>query len=131
MAMDVVFRDLAVQLMRLREHLEDLHTTVVEDQPEEGESVLVDVFGDAALEMLGQVAEATAAAEEARRAAGFPLDVERARRALVTCQVQHQRIVRRFATDLLRYERIVELVHLGRTRGWPVAGLGRQRAGGP
>jgi hypothetical protein len=86
MTLEAAFEDLCMLLEKLHEGFIGLRTTVVEDRPLDGDSVLVDVFGDAAEELLGWLDEALVAAGEGRQAATYPIDLERARRALTTCQ---------------------------------------------
>jgi hypothetical protein len=117
MTLEAVFRELCTNLHHLHERLIGLRMTVVEDKPCGGDIVLVDVFGDAAEDMLGWLEEALANADEGRRAAGHPVDLERARRALATCQERFNRLHQRLSSDLICYERIAELMRFGRKRG--------------
>ena len=117
MALDAAFRELCAQLHTLREALTSLRTTAVEDKPLRGDVVLVDAFGDAADNLLGWLEEALLAAREAEQAVARPTDLDQARRALTICQERFNRIAHRFAADLFLYERIAELVRLGRARG--------------
>ncbi len=117
MALEIVFHDASLSLQALREALTGLRTTVVEDKPLQGDVVLVDLFGDAADDLLGLLDEALAAAIEGQQAVIHPADLERARRALTTCQKRFNQIAHRFSSDLLRYERIAELKRFGRRRG--------------
>jgi hypothetical protein len=116
MTLEAVFEDLYTHLQRLHEGLTGLYTTIVEDKPLEGDSVLVDVFGDAAAELLGWMDEALAAAGEGRPAVSYPTDLERARQTLSLCQERFLRIIHAFSSDLMRYERIAELMRFGRRR---------------
>ena len=79
--------------------------------------MLVDLFGDAADDMLGWVDEALSVTGEAQQAARAPVDLQRGRQALATSQERFNRITYYFSFDLLRYERIAELIRFGRTRG--------------
>jgi hypothetical protein len=116
MTLEAAFEDLCTHLHKLREGLLGLRTTVVEDKPLEGDSVLVDVFGDAAEELLGWLDEALGAAGEGRKATMDPIDLARARRALTTCQGRFIRISHQFSSNLVPYERISELTRFGRRR---------------
>src|SRR5713226_5228658 len=51
-----------------------------------------------------------------RRESTGASDVDRARRALASCQERFHRVARRFATDLISYERIADLTSLGLER---------------
>lgn len=117
MALDTVFGNACTHLRALDESLRGLRTTVVEDKPVDDDVVLVDLFGDAADDLLGLVAEGLAAAAEAQRAARPPADLPQVRRSLTTCQTRFNQIAYRFSSDLLPYERIAELMRCGRTRG--------------
>lgn len=117
MTLEAAFSDLSLQLHRLREAVVGLRTTAVEDRPLRGEAVLVDLMGDTAEAALGWLEEAIAACREARRATEYPLDLDRARRSLATVQDRYTRAFQRLSYDLLRYERVAELVRLGQERG--------------
>jgi hypothetical protein len=117
MALEATFADLTVRLQALRESLSGLRMTAVEDKPLRGDVVLVDVFGDAADDLLGWLEEAADAAEAGRQSVGGPVDLDHVRRALTTCQERFNRLVDRFTSDLVRYERIAELARLGHERG--------------
>ena len=117
MALEAAFQDLCARLAALREALSGLRTTVVEDKPLRGDVVLVDVFGDAAEDLLGWLEEALAAASAGQRAVDHSVDLDRARRSLITCQERFSRIAHRFSTDLAPYERVADLTRLGRERG--------------
>lgn len=125
MALDATFDHLCLQLQTLREGLTGLRTTVVEDKPLHGDVVLVDAFGDAAEDLLGWLEEAQIAAAEAGEAVRQPTDLDTARRALTLCQERYNRIAHRFSSDLVLYERIGELVRLGRVRGGEWRGWSR------
>ena len=117
MALETAFKALSNHLRALHEALIGLRTTVVEDKPLRGDVVLVDVFGDAADDLLGWLEEACAAAGEGQQAARHPIDLDRVGRSLTTCQERFNRITHRFSSDLVRYERIAELTRFGRTHG--------------
>jgi hypothetical protein len=117
MAIEAAFRDLTIGLLALRESLVDLRTTVVEDKPLQGDVVLVEVFGDAADDMIGWMDEALIAADEAQQAVTAHVDINRARRALAICHERQQRVARQFSFDLVGYDRIAELTRFGYTRG--------------
>jgi hypothetical protein len=113
MALAAAFHNLVVQLRHLGECLQAVQVTVIEDAPAPGETVLADQFSNSTLDIRGLLAEAISAAEEAE---GQASDIERARRALTTCQEHFQQVARRFASDLISYERIADLISLGRER---------------
>jgi hypothetical protein len=87
----VALADLLRELNLLRESLVNLHTTAIGDRPLEGDVVLVDVFGDAADDLIGAVEEAIEAisvAQEGHQGALAPIDIDprRLRLTLVACQ---------------------------------------------
>ena len=117
MALEAAFRTLNTDLYSLRESLIALRTTSREDKPLQDDAVLVDVFADAADDLLGWLEGALQAAAEAQQSVAHPVDLNRAWRALATCQERFQYISQRFASDLVCYERIAELIRFGRRRG--------------
>ena len=116
MALEAAFHDLRIHLDRLREGLRGVHTTVTEDRPQHGDVVLVDVLDDALADVLGDLEEASAAAGEAFKAVESRADLERARRALATCQDRFNHLAYRYSADLVSYERIAALLRAGRER---------------
>lgn len=117
MALEAAFNDLGTQLQSLHEGLVGLRTTVMEDKPLRGDAVLVDLFGDAADDLIGWLEEALVAVNEVRQTVAYPVDINHTRRALATCQERFNRIAHLFSSDLVCYERIAELTRFGRTRG--------------
>lgn len=117
MALDAVLGLAGTRLRLLHEALSALRTTVVEDKPVGGDVVLVDVFGDAADDLLGLVAEAHDAAATAQRAASAPADMQLVSGSLSISQARFNALAFRFVSDLLPYERIAELMRCGRNRG--------------
>ena len=117
MALEAAFGELNAQLYTLREALVDLHTTAVEDKPLQDDAVLVDLFGDAATDLLGWLEGALSAVATAQQAATYPADIGQARQALAQCHERFQHVHQRFATDLISYECIAELTRFGRRRG--------------
>lgn len=130
MSLRTEFQSLYAQLESLHEALSELRAAI-DDRPPKGESVLLlDSFGDAVEDTLGWLGEALALVAPAvgggaqqRGETGF--DVNRARQALVFCQDQFNRITHRFTFDLVSYERVSQLMQLGRERrgewqGWAV-----------
>jgi hypothetical protein len=115
MPLETAFRDLNVHLQQLRDALLGLRL-VTEDKPLEGDAVLVDIFGDAAADLLGWLEDGLIAANAGLQGLDQRIDVERSRRELTNCQERFNRIAHRFSSDLLSYERIAELKRLGRQR---------------
>ena len=117
MPLETSFRDLCAHLDTLGEALQSVHFTAVEDRPAHGDAVFVDLFGDAATDLLGWLQEARQAADEACRAAAYPSDLGRAWRCLTVCHDRYSRIAHHFHADLIHHRRIQELGRFGRQRG--------------
>jgi hypothetical protein len=117
MALEAAFEDLTSQLRKLRDVLQGVQLTAVEDRPERGAVVLVDEMGDAAEELLGQLEDALGAANKARRAAGPSLDLNRTRRHLAESQESFRPLSQTVYANLLSYERIAALLQFARERG--------------
>ena len=116
MTLEAAFQELGVQCHILHDVLRGLRLTVVEDKPPTGDVVLVDEFGDATDELLGWLEEALQAVTDGQRAVDYPVEVERARRALTICNERLHRIQHQFSSDLVSYERIAELLSVGYER---------------
>lgn len=117
MALESAFQDLRAQLDNLRDVLVGLRVTVVEDKPRLDDIVLVDVLSDHIDEMAGRVEEARLAAAEGLRSVDGRHDPGGARRAVIACQEHYNLMSNRFVSDLVRYERIAQLIRVGRERG--------------
>jgi hypothetical protein len=116
MALDATFRELSSQLRKLHDMLLALRLTVVEDKPLKGEAALVDQLEDSILDVMGALDECLKAAGTAQKAVGHPLDLDRARRGLASCQDQFHRIERQYSDDLASYEKQKDLAGLGSAR---------------
>jgi hypothetical protein len=121
MALEATFNLLTTQLHALLEALTYLHTTVVEDQPQDDRSpqatpALVDIVGTTAEDLIGWMMEAIAAAQEAQQCI-YTSDMDAVRRALSACQERTTRIGQCLVAELMQYERIADLARVGRTRG--------------
>src|SRR5262245_5354359 len=115
--MDKTFADLRHQFQVLQEALEALGTTVEEDRPKWDDVVVAASLNDAVLAARGLLEDSRSAADDACRAVAHPLNADRARRALVTCQEQFHRFAHHFAVELATYERIDDLRSVGQERG--------------
>ncbi|MBV8834258.1 MAG: hypothetical protein JO108_34100 [Acidobacteriaceae bacterium] len=123
MALERIFRELPDSIRKLRDSMLALQLTIREDFPLHGSVVLVDQFGDAVDDSLGWLEDSLTAAIEVQECAKRPVDIDRARRALAICQEQFHRMVRRFDSDLVSYEKLKDLTGFGRSRrgewlGW-------------
>jgi hypothetical protein len=114
-ALEATFRGLSICLHRLHDALNALQVTLG-DKPPDDESALADGVETAVLDVIGTWHKAQKAALSARKAVGHPLDLDRARRALTTCQESFHRIEQQFAADLVSYEKLKELARLGNAR---------------
>jgi hypothetical protein len=114
-ALEATFRDLSLCLHHLHDALNALQVTLG-DKPVDDESALADAVETVVLDVMGTLHEARKAAVNARKAVGHPLDLDRARRALTTCQERFHRIAQQFATDLVSYDKLKDLARLGNAR---------------
>jgi hypothetical protein len=119
MALEESFTSLSRHLCLLHDELQELRRTVIE-KPPKGDVVLVDLFSDAADDLLGWMVEASAAASEGEESTSYPVDLDRARRSLKMCQEKFILMSVRLSSDLLSYDRMEELVSFGDRRrgGW-------------
>ena len=120
MSLRTEFQGLCAKLESLDETLSRLRAAI-DDHPQSGAAPhLLDSIGDAVEDTRGwleeslELAAPVADGNEQGRADGF--DVNRARQALVFCQEQFNRIMSRFTFDLVSYDRVAQLVRLGRER---------------
>jgi len=116
-ATEQIFREMQHHLQTLQEALEALSTTVDEDKPTRDDVVVASRLSDDLLAARGLLEETCGAADDARRAVTYPLDGDRARRALTACQQQFQRFAHAFSFELAGYDRIDDLTSVGRERG--------------
>jgi len=116
-ATEKIFREMQRHLLTLQEALEALGTTVDEDKPTRDDVVVASRLSDDLLAVRGLFEETLAAADDACRAVAYPLDGDRARRALTACQQQFQRFAHAFSYELAGYNRIEDLTSVGRERG--------------
>jgi hypothetical protein len=105
------------QIRMLQEALEALGTTVEEDKPKWDDVVVTSSLSDAVLASRGLLEEASTAADDACRAVLYPLDGDRARRALSLCQERFHRFAHHFVFDLASYDRVDDLRTVGEERG--------------
>jgi len=115
-ALEQTFKEACAALHQLRDYLSGLRCTVVEDKPLTGEVMLVEELGNAVEDALGWVEEALNAATEAYQAVAPRFDREAACRALEQSHTRFQQVLQHCAAELWRYERLDELLRLGRTR---------------
>ena len=121
MALEKTFRELSGVLHRLRDRVQELRLSVVEDRPSTNDAVVVDNFEYAVEDLLGWVSEAIQLAKMAEKAVGHPVDIDKARQELTTCQERFQRIEQVFSQKLISYECLKDLTSFGSERHgeWP------------
>jgi hypothetical protein len=118
MALERTFRWLLLVLQRLYEGLSALHVTIG-DKPPNDESAVADALENTVLDIMGRLHEIRKFALQAQKAVAHPTDLERARQVLALCQKHFHRIEQEFASDLVSYDKLKELVRLGNERrGW-------------
>lgn len=115
MSLEASFRTLRDHLQLLHDELQELHRTVIE-KPLKGDVVLVDLFSDAADDLLGWVAEASGAARDGAASSAYPVNLDRARQSLKTCHESFASAFEKLSADLLSYDRVAELTSLGQRR---------------
>jgi hypothetical protein len=120
MALDGSVENLVTRLKELGDAISVFQWAAVEDRPRQGDSVLIDIVGGIADDLLGLAREARKSAADTCKALGPPPDFDRIRRSVTTCQEQFNGLSQRIGSELLTYERISELKQLGRERrgGW-------------
>jgi hypothetical protein len=116
-ALETTFADLRQQLLALQEALEALGTTVDEDRPKQDDVIVAARLSDDLLAARGLLEETLSAADDACQTVAYPLDAERARRALTLCQQHFQQFAHVFAFELAGHARFDDLTSIGRERG--------------
>jgi hypothetical protein len=114
--LEATFRELFRELRKLQDTLVAVRLTVVEDKPVSGEAALVDHMEDTILDIMGSLDEGLKSARTAHKAVENSRDLDGARRALSVCQERFHRIEQQFSADLVSYEKMKDLVALGRDR---------------
>jgi hypothetical protein len=117
MAIEQAFGELQHHLRRLQEALEALGTTVDEDRPRHDDVIVASRLSDDLLAARGLLEEALEAADEAIGVVGYPLDGDRARRALTLCQQQYHRFAHALSFELAAYDRLDDLMSVAKKRG--------------
>jgi hypothetical protein len=115
------FQSLGTQMKRLRKAFSELRR-LIDDHPAQGDNLLLlDAFGDAVEDVLGWLKEALEAAApllqpQTSNAGEQGFDINLARQALVVCHDQFNRVTHRFSFDLVSYDKVAQLLRLGRER---------------
>lgn len=116
MALEAVFQDLCLRCQRLHEVLGELRLTVVEDKPLTGDLVLIEQLSNTVDDVLGWLEEMYSAAAEGKQSVRPPLDLERARYALLRGHERFNQLLQNFFNELLCHDRIAELLWVGQER---------------
>jgi hypothetical protein len=116
-AIETVFAELHHRLRALQEALEALGTTVDEDRPPRDDVIVASRLSDDLLAARGLLEEAVTAADGAIETVAYPLDGDRARRALTLCQQRFQRFAHAFSFELAGYDRLDDLMSVAKKRG--------------
>src|SRR5215472_1187675 len=103
--LEATFRELSVQLKRAQDCMLALHLTVAEDKPARGEAAMVEGMDDSITSGMGLLEECMAASRAARKAVEQGR-LDRARRSLQQCQEGYHAAERKFADELVSYERL-------------------------
>jgi hypothetical protein len=116
MPLEKTFRDHTTGLRKLRDRVQELRMTVVEDPPRHRSAAIVESYEYAVEDLLGWVNEALEAAMEAEVSVGEQVDLGAARWSLAVCQDTFHRIERVFSTNLVSYEKMKDLSSFGNER---------------
>jgi hypothetical protein len=118
MALETAFELLQQRARDLQAALDELDVFIA-DKPERGGDVIViNRLTDAEDDLRGWLDQVTQAIAIGRRAAAQPIDLEQARRALMTCQEGFNHLLEQSTkTGLLSFDSIGALVDLGGRRG--------------
>jgi hypothetical protein len=114
--LEATFRELNVQLKRAQDCLLALHLTVAEDKPERGEAAMVEGMDDSITAGMGLLEECIASARVARKSVEQGR-LDRARRSLQQCQEGYHAAERKFADELIAYDRLRGLAQMSAKRG--------------
>lgn len=117
MAIEPVFLDLVRKFDALREALQGLALTAIEDRPAHGQVLLVERLGDLVEDLRGWAEEARAAAGQASDALHHPADFTLARRALSAANELVLRLERRFFDEAVAHGTVSELLRFSGQRG--------------
>jgi len=122
MTLEAAFEVLPQKLDALRTALKYLEV-FVEDRPHAHQ--YVDAMGELVADLWSRTDTAVTAAETAYSAVRLPVDIERARGALIECQAQYNVVQRRLVTELASDRQLTELPRLGQRlggewKGWAV-----------
>jgi len=116
-AIEAVFQQLATAFDAVREMLQNLGLTVIEDRPPHGEILLVERLGNLVDDLRGWAEEGCVSVGTARRAATHPPDLQRVRQELATAQERFLLLKYRFFDEAVTHRTIDALLRFGHQRG--------------
>ncbi|MDP9442536.1 MAG: hypothetical protein M3P34_10265 [Actinomycetota bacterium] len=116
MALREALTTLATELHVLEDSVRGLRATILEDAPEPSHAAVVGL-GYPIQDLVGHLAEATAAVHDGLVAFTSRREVDAALNAVATCQEQVNLAARQLYGELLAYDRLVELSKLSHERG--------------
>jgi hypothetical protein len=114
MAIEAVFLDLRRKIDALREALQGLALTAIEDRPRRGEVLLVERLGNLVEDLRGWAEEAREAAAQASDALEHPSDLNLGRRALSVANERFICLEYRFFGEAVAHGTVSELLSFGR-----------------
>lgn len=117
MAIEAVFLNLTRKFDAMREALQILALTAIEDRPSRGEVLLVERLGNLVEDLRGWAEEAREAAGQASDALAHPADLNLGRQALAEANKRFIRLEYRFFGEAVAPGTISELQRFGRQRG--------------
>ena len=117
MAIEAVFLQLDTACDAVREALQSLGLTVIEDRPPHDEVLLVERLGNLVDDMRGWTEEGCASVGTAREAVTHPPDLQRARQALSVAHERFLLLEYRFFDEAVTHRTIDALMRFGQQRG--------------
>jgi hypothetical protein len=117
MAIEVVFQQLATAFDAVREMLQNLGITVIEDRPPHGEVLLVERLGNLVDDLRGWAEEGCTCIVAARQAVAHPPDIQRVRLELGAAQEHFLSLKYRFFDEAMTHRTIDALLRFGQQRG--------------
>jgi len=117
MPIEAVFVRLTFAYAALRDALQSLGLTVIEDRPPQDEILLVERLGNLVEDLRGWAEEGSLAADQAQQAIAHPADLHRARRSLAQANERLIVVEYRFFSEAVAYDTTHALLSFGRQRG--------------
>jgi hypothetical protein len=117
MAVEAIFSALTGKFDAMREALQSLALTAIEDRPVRGEVLLVERLGNLVEDLRGWAEEGREAAAQARDALAHPSDLNLGRRALGAANERFLQLEYRFCEEAVAHGTVNELLRFGRRSG--------------